>query len=71
MASLAPSYQLKQLRVYGDYVRVLKAHPGKWQVRAWEGRGQQGHPANEPRLWLLEGGQHSGRGSGVESVAVW
>lgn len=30
--SLQPSYQLKQLRVYGDDVRVLRAHPGQWQV---------------------------------------
>jgi hypothetical protein len=30
--SLAPSYQFKQLRVYGDDVRLLKAHPAPWQV---------------------------------------
>ena len=33
VASLRPSYQLKQLRVAGENVRVLKAHPGLWQVR--------------------------------------
>ncbi|GAX83781.1 hypothetical protein CEUSTIGMA_g11206.t1 [Chlamydomonas eustigma] len=32
VASLEPSYQFKQLRVYGDDVRLLKAHPGLWQV---------------------------------------
>ncbi len=34
VASLVPTYQIKQLRIYGDDVRVLKAHPGPWQVGA-------------------------------------
>ncbi len=32
VASLKPSFQLKQLRIYGDYVRIIKEHPGGWQV---------------------------------------
>ena len=32
VASLQPSYTFQQLRIQGDYVRVLRAHPGKWQV---------------------------------------
>lgn len=31
-ASFVDSYYLKQLRVYGDEVRVLRAYPGKFQV---------------------------------------
>ncbi len=38
MASLQPSFHLKQLRLAGDYVRLLKAHPGRWQVHLM-GRG--------------------------------
>eukprot|EP00879_Flechtneria_rotunda_P003240 GHRR01003463.1.p1 GENE.GHRR01003463.1~~GHRR01003463.1.p1 ORF type:complete len:292 (+),score=64.75 GHRR01003463.1:691-1566(+) len=30
--SFQPTYWLKQLRVTGDDLRVLRAHPGKWQV---------------------------------------
>lgn len=33
VASLQPSYSFQQLRLQGDYVRVLRAYPGKWQVR--------------------------------------
>jgi hypothetical protein len=33
VASLQPSYSFQQLRLHGDYVRVLRAYPGKWQVR--------------------------------------
>ena len=32
VASLNPTYQFKPLRIYGDDVRLLKAHPGQWQV---------------------------------------
>ncbi|KAG1679170.1 hypothetical protein FOA52_000526 [Chlamydomonas sp. UWO 241] len=32
VASLVPTYQLRQLRVYGDDIRVLRAYPGQWQV---------------------------------------
>lgn len=39
VASLQPSYQLKQLRVYGDEVRVLRAHPGQWQVHLLDRKG--------------------------------
>jgi hypothetical protein len=31
--SFAPTYWLKQMRVAGDDLRVLHAHPNKWQVR--------------------------------------
>jgi len=31
--SFTPTYWLKQLRVAGDDLRVLRAYPGKWQVR--------------------------------------
>ncbi|EFJ40183.1 hypothetical protein VOLCADRAFT_100045 [Volvox carteri f. nagariensis] len=30
--SFQPTYCLKQLRVYGDSIRTLKAHPNRWQV---------------------------------------
>mmetsp|Transcript_13657 Transcript_13657/g.29301 ORF Transcript_13657/g.29301 Transcript_13657/m.29301 type:complete len:285 (+) Transcript_13657:15-869(+) len=39
VGSFAPSYYLKQLRVYGDNVRVLKAHPGDWQVYVLDRKG--------------------------------
>ena len=43
VASLEPSYAYQQLRLQGDYVRVLRAHPGRWQVRL-AGRGSdRGH----------------------------
>ena len=32
--SFEPTYWLKQLRVAGDDLRVLRAYPGKWQVRS-------------------------------------
>ncbi|GIL56101.1 hypothetical protein Vafri_11532 [Volvox africanus] len=32
IASFQPTYCLKQLRVYGDSIRILKAHPNRWQV---------------------------------------
>jgi hypothetical protein len=32
IATFQPSYVLKQLRVTGDELRVLRAFPGKWQV---------------------------------------
>ncbi|GFR50904.1 hypothetical protein Agub_g13201 [Astrephomene gubernaculifera] len=32
IASFQPTYSLKQLRVYGDTVRTLKAHPNRWQL---------------------------------------
>lgn len=38
IASFQPTYCLKQLRVYGDSVRSLKAFPNKWQVHV-VGRG--------------------------------
>lgn len=35
--SFVPTYWLKQIRVAGDELRVLRAHPNKWQVshRRW------------------------------------
>lgn len=30
--SFVPTYWFKQIRVSGDDLRVLRAHPGKWQV---------------------------------------
>ncbi|KXZ44909.1 hypothetical protein GPECTOR_61g862 [Gonium pectorale] len=32
IASFQPTYCLRQLRVYGDSMRLLKAHPNRWQV---------------------------------------
>ena len=40
VASLEPSYAYQQLRLQGDYVRVLRAHPGRWQVRLADGSGR-------------------------------
>lgn len=31
--SFEPTYWLTQLRVAGDELRLLRAYPGKWQVR--------------------------------------
>lgn len=36
--SFTPTYWLKQLRVAGDDLRVLRAYPGKWQVRRSHGQ---------------------------------
>jgi hypothetical protein len=33
--SFEPTYWFKQLRVAGDDLRLLRAYPGKWQVRAY------------------------------------
>ncbi len=38
-ASFVDSYYLRQLRVYGDDMRVLRAYPGKFQVGARLGLG--------------------------------
>jgi hypothetical protein len=32
VSSFQPTYWLKQMRVAGDELRVLKKYPGKWQV---------------------------------------
>ncbi|PNH01740.1 hypothetical protein TSOC_012349 [Tetrabaena socialis] len=32
IASFEPTYCQRQLRVYGDSIRLLKAHPNRWQV---------------------------------------
>lgn len=39
VTSLKPSYQFKQMRVYGDDLRILKAYPGQWQVHALDRAG--------------------------------
>ncbi|GAX75020.1 hypothetical protein CEUSTIGMA_g2466.t1 [Chlamydomonas eustigma] len=39
VASLQPSYQLKELRLQGDEIRVLRAHPGRWQVHVLDRSG--------------------------------
>jgi hypothetical protein len=33
--SFEPTYWFKQLRVAGDDLRLLRAYPGKWQVRTY------------------------------------
>lgn len=33
VGSFEPTYWLTQLRVAGDELRLLRAYPGKWQVR--------------------------------------
>lgn len=34
--SFVPTYWLKQMRVSGDDLRVLRAHPGTWQVGTYQ-----------------------------------
>jgi hypothetical protein len=33
--SFEPTYWFTQIRVAGDELRLLRAYPGKWQVRRW------------------------------------
>lgn len=39
VSSFVPTYQLKQLRIYGDDIRLLKAFPSDWQVHVLDRKG--------------------------------
>jgi hypothetical protein len=39
VASFVPTYQLRQLRIYGDDIRLLKAYPHDWQIHVLDKKG--------------------------------
>ncbi|MEW5297286.1 MAG: hypothetical protein WDW36_000504 [Sanguina aurantia] len=40
VAGFQPSYALKTQRIYGDSIRIFKAHPGPWQINLIDKRGK-------------------------------
>lgn len=48
VGSFEPTYWLTQLRVAGDELRLLRAYPGKWQVR---GRVNSDGPLGNIMWW--------------------
>lgn len=61
------SYFLKSQRIYGDELRVLRGHPGPWQLQAVVGRAGQ----TEVVATWCAGQQAAWRGWGWGLGAGW